>query len=246
MVAMAAPAWAKPARPVVMLDPGHGGTNRGAHGKAIRTYEKHLTLKICKLAATALKKMRPRWRVLLTRKDDRYLTLNQRVRVANKAGADLFISVHLNASPAASQHGFETFILSKDASDKEAARLAAAENAEPTPEKPGEAGVVAQILGDLRQTAAHAGSLRLARLLQREMSVVRGPTLDRGVKQAPFDVLLGLKMPGALLETGFIDHDEEGAQMATAAVQLGIARAVALAVIAYLEEKPAGTTKKAP
>ena len=230
-------AVAAPARPVVMLDPGHGGTNRGAPGATKGVYEKKVTLAICKQVTMALKKLRPRWRVMFTRKVDRYLTLDQRVRMANKADASLFISVHLNASPAHSQRGFETYILSREASNQEAARVAAKENqAEPSEGKSSATppAVVGQILSDLRQTAAHSGSLRLAKLMQKELAQARGEANDRGVRQAPFDVLLGLTMPGVLLEAGFIDHPEEGPQMIDDDVQRAMAQAVARAVVTYL------------
>ena len=228
---------AAPARPVVMLDPGHGGTNRGAPGVSKGVYEKRITLAISRQVAIALKGLRPGWRVLFTRKDDRYLTLDQRVRKANKAGAHLFISVHLNASPAHSQRGFESYILSREGSNQEAARVAAMENQ--ADEKKGGSGearaVVGQIPSDLRQTAAHAGSLRLAKLLQKALVKTRGDIHDRGVRQAPFDVLLGLTMPGVLLEVGFIDHPEEGPQLTAVEVQKRIGEAVAAALIAYME-----------
>lgn len=240
----APPAAAAPARKVVMIDPGHGGTNRGALGKKIETYEKKLTLKLSRLVALEVKKLRPRWRVLLTRKDDRYLTLDQRVRMANKARADLFISLHLNASPGQDQRGFETFILSRQASDDEAARVAAEENGAPAVAgKAARPRVVGQILGDLRQSAALAGSLALAKGIQRELRVARGEALDRGVKQAPFDVLLGLRMPGVLVEAGFIDNAQEGPQMTTPKVQRAVARAVARALVAQLKDRVRG---KAP
>lgn len=226
---------AAPVRPVVMLDPGHGGTNRGAPGASKGVHEKKVTLAISRQVAIALKKMRPRWRVLFTRKDDRYLTLDQRVRKANKAGAHLFISVHLNASPAHSQRGFESYILSREASDQEAERVAAKENQAEVQPSGAPTAVVGQILSDLRQTAAHAGSLRLAKLLQKALVKVRGEALDRGVRQAPFDVLLGLTMPGVLLEAGFIDHPEEGLQLTTVEVQRRMGKAVAAALVAYVE-----------
>jgi len=234
-----APADATPPRKVVMIDPGHGGTNRGAPGVDEGMFEKKATLAISRKMAIAIKKLRPRWRVLFTRKDDRYLTLDQRVRQANKARADLFISVHFNASPAHSQRGFETYILSRDASDKEAARVAAEENRQGKKKKKEGAApppVVGQILSDLRQTAAHAGSLRLAKGIQEELAKVRGEEHNRGVRQAPFDVLLGLKMPGVLLEAGFIDHPEEGPQIVKPAVQKKIAAAVARAMVAYFKK----------
>jgi N-acetylmuramoyl-L-alanine amidase len=219
--------------PLIVLDPGHGGTNRGAHGMAHGRHEKELTLVLAKRAAKALKKMLPRARVRLTRRQDRYLTLAQRRDLANRWGATVFVSIHLNASRSRSQSGFETYVLSTEASDKEAVRLAHAENgrdANATRPAPRKGGNVAAILGDLQQRATHARSLALAKSMQRALRAARPKANNRGVRQAPFDVLLGLRMPGVLVEVGFIDHVIEGKQMVDKAVQARIADAIAKGV----------------
>lgn len=235
------------AAPLIMLDAGHGGTNEGARGPAGRAVEKRLTLELARRVQSYLGQWLPEVRIALTRRTDEYLTLDQRKRRANAAGAALFISFHTNASESHGQRGYETFILSRQASDDEAASLASRENLQQdlsgAPSDPGKGGGpdeasrrnVAGILADLRQTAAHAGSLRLARALQRAMRHVRGAEHDRGVRQASFDVLMGLKMPAALVEVGFIDHSLEGPELLRPEVQELLAASLAGAVAEFLD-----------
>lgn len=216
------------AAPVVVLDPGHGGTNTGACSPALGRCEKELTLELARAAARYLAQWVPSVEVALTRTRDEYLTLNQRVRKANSLGATLFVSLHGNASPARAEQGFETFILTRRASDQEAGRIS-------LQERP----VVASILSDLQLVAAHGDSARLAERVQRRLGAVRGRERSRGVRQAPFDVLLGLRMPGVLVEVGFVDHPLEGRELAQAAVVEGIAIAVAAALVEQLQDDPA-------
>jgi N-acetylmuramoyl-L-alanine amidase len=227
-VVAALPCLALAAPPKIMLDAGHGGTNRGAFGPFIKRHEKQLTLDLARRTARYLSHGLPGVRVLMTRRRDRYLTLAERVRMANRARADLFVSIHLNATESHSQRGFETFILTRDASDKEAGRLVAAGAA-----AGGESAVVQRILADLRHAAAHGASARLARAMQRQLERVRGPALNRGVRQAPFDVLLGLRMPGVLAEVGFIDHPTESLELGDPGVREAISAALAAAVIEH-------------
>jgi N-acetylmuramoyl-L-alanine amidase len=220
----------------VMIDPGHGGTNTGAFGPEVRRHEKQLTLRLAERVASYLAQWLPGGRVLLTRARDEYLTLAQRVERANQARAGLFLSLHLNASEGRDRTGFESFILSRDASDREASRLALLENREAGRPEASRLGrdAVAAILSDLRHTAAHAESAGLARAVQRALRRVRGVERDRGVRQAPFDVLSGLRMPGVLIEAGYLDHPVEGRELAEPAVREGIAAAIASAVVEHL------------
>jgi N-acetylmuramoyl-L-alanine amidase len=220
------------AAPVVVLDPGHGGTNYGAQNPESQVYEKRLTLILAQRTASYLQQWVPQMRVVLTRTRDEYLTLEQRVRRANAAGGDLFVSLHLNATEHRGRQGFETFLLSREASDQEAARLAARENR--GAQRKGRAAVVQAILADLRQSAAHGESAELARNLQRALARARGAARDRGVRQAPFDVLMGLSMPAALVEAGFIDHPVEGTELAQVWAQEQIAIALAAGIVAQL------------
>ncbi len=238
-----APAAAEAAPRVVVIDPGHGGTNLGAKGQSVDVYEKQLTLVYAKYTAAYLRKKMPGVKVVLTRKRDRYLTLTSRVRMANALKAAAFVSIHLNACETHIQKGFGAYILSRDASDKEAARIAMKENearkarikkAGKPPSTTGRSPAVKSILSNMRQVGAHAGSARLAARIQKSMVKARGKALDRGVRQASFDVLMGLAMPGVLVEVGFIDHHIEGPQLNRPAVQRAIAKALAEAIAEHL------------
>src|SRR5262245_43781638 len=102
----------------VVLDPGHGGSNVGAAGVVEGLYEKRLTLALARAVERRL--VAAGVNVVLTRTDDRFTSLRERVRRSAAAGADLFVSVHANASPARSQRGFETYILTPEAVDIDA------------------------------------------------------------------------------------------------------------------------------
>lgn len=241
----AGPAAATPiGAPVVVLDPGHGGTNRGAPAVGGEVFEKSLTLTLARLTRDRLKSLAPGVKVVLSRTRDTYLTLDQRVRAANALGARLFVSIHFNANEFHNQRGFETYLLSRQASDKEAARLAQRENRTPQTgdsagTSPTSGGAIGAILSDLKQSAAHAESVRLAQQVQRALAACRGEALDRGVRQANFDVLKGLRMAGVLVELGFLDHPEEGPELLRAATQQELAGALAQALAAHLEQQKA-------
>jgi N-acetylmuramoyl-L-alanine amidase len=175
--------------------------------------------------------------VVLTRTGDVAVPLAQRAALANAEHADLFVSLHLNAMPGAARaraRGVETYFLSADASDASATAVAARENAdrlagEPVvdPNDP-----VAVILSDLEDQASLDGSSRLAYAVHDRLVAALGAE-DRGVKQAPFYVLAGARMPAALLELGFISHAEESEKLRDPAYQDRIAEAVAQGVAAF-------------
>jgi N-acetylmuramoyl-L-alanine amidase len=228
------PAVSAGAAPTVVLDPGHGGSNSGALGPEARIYEKRLTLILARRTQSFIEQWVPGVKVVLTRTQDEYLTLAERARKANAARADLFVSIHCNASESRSSSGFQSFILSREASDQESARLAQAENRGTGPEPPATPEVVRAILRDLQHSAHHAASAELASAMQRALRVARGAQLDQGIRQAPFDVLLGLRMPGVLVEVGYIDHPVEGRDLLRPHVQEQIAVALATAIVERL------------
>lgn len=203
----------EPARPTIVIDPGHGGSETGAIGPS-GTHEKELTLLLAQSLARALQARLP-VRVELTRDEDADLPLDTRAAIANQHRAALFISVHLNSSLGAGAHGAETYFLSLDASDARAAAAARTENRAPA--APAAPGIPADdpafadlelILWDLAQTRHLAESQRFAKLVQEELNITLG-LRDRGVKQAPFRVLMGAAMPAVLVELGFISNPDE-------------------------------------
>ncbi|MEM6993197.1 MAG: N-acetylmuramoyl-L-alanine amidase [Myxococcota bacterium] len=221
---------------VVVVDPGHGGTNDGCLGYDGDVHEKEITLQMAEELAAELTARLPHAKVHLTRTDDRTMTLAERVSVANAAGADLFVSLHANASPDGTQSGFETYVLDAKASSLEAARTARRENdAGLSSVVHGEAGTGSQVeaarmLRQLHMTANRSRAAALAHAIQRAQAG-RFPTRsNRGVKQAPFDVLMGVRMPAVLFEAGFLDHAGEGAVLTDpqqrSEVVLGLADAI--------------------
>ncbi len=224
-----APRQATARRAIVVLDAGHGGSNLGAAGRAPAALEKRLTLAITKEVARLLED-RADVDVVLTRRDDRFITLRERVRLANKAGGDLFLSIHLNASPDHLQQGFETWIVSPEALDVDARAMRWGDG----PTRPGVSEELAAMLDDVERGAALPRSAALAARMQARLGELRGVTRGRGVMQGSQDVLLGLGMPGALVEVGFIDHATEGEELLDPAVRSKIAGALAQAIIDWL------------
>lgn len=232
-------AWAGP-RPLVQrdfvlcLDPGHGGDNDGCtsaeHGP-----EKDLMLDTgLELRAAVLERL-PHVQVVLTREKDASMTLADRVAFANEAGANAFISLHANASETKTQHGFETYVLDARASSLEAARIARRENDEglERPSAPENAPEVGTMLRQLEMAAQRADAARLAKAIQRHQKSVFPSRVDRGVRQAPFDVLMGARMPAVLFESGFLDHAEEGAMLASTQGRDKVVGAMADAIVDY-------------
>jgi N-acetylmuramoyl-L-alanine amidase len=197
---------------VVVLDPGHGGTNQGAPARARGVgFEKDHTLVIAQKVAARLRAAGVL--VYLTRETDLDLALADRVRFANARRADVFVSVHLNSTERPGPVGHETFFLSLEASDEASRRLARFENDEggtrTTAQLQSPDGDVAGILLDLTQTRAHHDAERLAASIQGRM-VKQSPFPNRGVLQAPFVVLMGAAMPAVVVEAGFLNHKDEG------------------------------------
>ena len=219
---------------VVVLDPGHGGDKEGALGPG-GAREKDLALQIARRVAAHLRRRGDR--VILTRSGDVAVPLARRAALANAEHADLFVSIHLNAMPGPARqatHGVETYFLSADASDASATAVAARENAdrlagEPAP---GRGDTVSAILQDLADTEALAESSRLAYALHDRLVAALAAS-DRGVKQAPFYVLAGARMPAVLLELGFLSHAAEGRKLSAPAYQERVARAIADGVDAW-------------
>lgn len=215
----------------IVIDPGHGGKEVGAQGPA-GALEKELTLQIARKLRSLLSAQG--FRVILTRDEDVLLDLDQRTAIANQYKADLFLSIHLNAVPFASAHGAETYFLSLEATDERARLSAERENADQ--QQPSRTGSdLDLILWDLAQQSYLKESSRLAELVQDEMAAATGVE-RRGVKQAPFRVLLGAMMPAALVEVGFISNPTEEGRLRSSDYQDQIAAALSEAVTRYKGE----------
>jgi N-acetylmuramoyl-L-alanine amidase len=220
---------------VAVVDPGHGGDQEGALSPA-GDREKDVALAIARRVAARLRAIGAK--VVLTRTGDIAVPLANRAAVANALRADLFVSVHLNSMPSAEARrhsmGVETYFLSADGTDASARAVAARENADRLAGEPvlDPADPVAAILQDLEDQDALAGSSRLAYAVHEKLVAWLGAE-DRGVKQAPFYVLAGARMPAVLLEVGFISHEAEAARLRAPEYQERIAAAVADGVLAW-------------
>jgi N-acetylmuramoyl-L-alanine amidase len=210
----------------VIIDAGHGGADGGARGHG-GLEEKTVTLSVAKMLHAHLATM-PGFDVYLTRTDDSYLTLRERAERANRMQADLFISIHANAGHRASAAGIEIFIASRQADDKAALRLAALENIDSTelilPMDQTQSLLADLALSDQLQHSAHAASVMLAAMTD-ELGAE-----NRGVKRAPFWVLLGSNMPAVLIETGFITNENESLLLSDDGYQNRMAHAMARAL----------------
>ena len=233
LLAIPATARATPGQFVVVVDPGHGGTQLGARSAA-GVLEKHVTLRLALLVKQTLE-AEPGIQVVLTRPGDELMLLSERVRRANRAGGQLFLSLHCNASPDRTQRGFEAFVLSPQSLERLARPTAPAsarsvEGFLAGPASPG--AEVTAALADLAHRGRRSHASRFGLEVLAGLGRVLGAGLNRGLQQADFDVLRGLTMPGVLLELGFLDHATEGALLARDGHLRRLARVLADAVLA--------------
>lgn len=228
----------------VVIDPGHGGKETGAIGPA-GSAEKELTLLIAKTLATRLEQTLA-VRTVLTRSDDVDLALDERSALANQNKADLFLSIHLNSSVGRGAVGAETYFLSLQASDQRAADAAAVENYVGAAAAPAGSDdfELQLLLWDLAQSQHLAASQRLATMIQEELN--RDLDLrDRGVKQAPFRVLMGAAMPAVLVELGFISTKDEEQRLRTPEYRAQLVETLVRAVGRFKSEYETGSAAAA-
>jgi len=219
---------------IIVIDPGHGGKDPGAVSRDGKVKEKDLTLGISRRLKNCIKTRLPGVTVLLTREDDRFLSLKDRTALANSQDADLFLSIHCNGHGDPSSRGIETFYLSK-AGSRGTMRVAAKENGISLSKMTD----LQATLVDLMVTSKKTESDRLANAVHSKLVhwLAKVPNLgrDRGVKGAPFYVLLGANMPAILIECAFVSNGREKENL-TAANNLDlIAEGLAEGAKGYLE-----------
>jgi len=190
----------------IVIDPGHGGKDPGAMAFGLK--EKDIVLDVAKKLALVLKKELG-CEVVLTRKDDVFISLEERTAIANTNNADLFISLHINAHTSAKVRGLETYYLNLT-TNAEAMRVAARENATSTHQM----SELQDILSDIMKNSKIDESSRLAQQVHNSILAEadkRGFTdiKNLGVKQAPFYVLIGAQMPAILIELAFISNEKD-------------------------------------
>lgn len=228
---------------VVLIDPGHGGTELGAMGKIwrkkkrykklVNIYEKDLSLRLAKRVKRILDK---KYSIYLTRSIDRTVSLNERAKMAETVKADLFVSIHFNSSNEKSSHGFETYYLDnhqdaaiKKVEDVENKYLAGAEK------------IVNQILIDLVIQKTVPKSKKLATKIHQRVEKYVGNKFklkDRGIKPGLFYVLALSKRPGVLIEAGFLSNPDELKTVKTKRFLDLYSRAIADGIHEYLQGLP--------
>lgn len=218
-------------RPLVVIDPGHGGHDPGAANGEGGPVEKDVTLSLARALRDRLVRD-GRLRVALTREDDRYLALQERYDIARRLGGDLFISLHADAADNDGAQGASIYTLSETASDREAARLAARENRADIVNGinvGAQDSAVASILIDLSQREAMARSVEFADLLHREAGRVI-PFRQPYHRFASLVVLKAPDIPSVLFEAGYLTSAGDSARLASPQGRQAVADGVAGAV----------------
>jgi len=215
----------------IIIDAGHGGKDPGTSFG--RNYEKDIVLTIAKKLQQRLNK-EPEFQAILTRDDDIFFALEERTEIANSMNGDLFISLHLNSAPKSEASGIETFYLSLT-HDAWSQQLAARENATTLLKITDLNNLLNQILIDskIRESAQFAQTLH-------NQLVKKTKTTDRGIKKAPFIVLIGANMPSILVELGFITNKKERSQLLNKKYQDQLADALFLGIQQYAESLKSG------
>ena len=234
----ALPAIAGPqdaSRPLVVIDPGHGGFDPGAGAGPVK--EKAVALAIA-LALRDRLLEQGGIRVAMTREDDRFLSLSERPAIARQLGADLFVSIHADSAEADSARGASVYVLSERGSSEAAARFARENKADTVNgvSLSGTSDTVSAILLDLSQREAQAGSIGAAELFLRE---IRGklPLHYERVESAALAVLKAPDIPSILFETGYISNAEDARYLSSRDDQRAIADAAAQAIRAYFARR---------
>ena len=212
----------------IVIDPGHGGKDPGAVRQARQ--EKQIVLNLSKTLRDIL--VKKGYNVRLTRETDVFLPLRKRTQFATSQKADLFISIHTNASTSRRAAGIETYYLAL-ASDESARTTAMRENAGAEYNMKELDALVGRILKESKSTE----SRRLAELIQAQLTSGK-QVKNRGVKHAPFVVLIGTKVPAVLVEVGFISNPTEGQRLTTKTYQHQLATAIAEGIEQYIKNLP--------
>jgi N-acetylmuramoyl-L-alanine amidase len=217
----------------IVIDPGHGGHDYGATA-AGRPSEKEINLDVATRLATLLENRG--FKVYMTRKDDTFIPLKERNELARRWKADVFVSVHVNSAESSAGSGVETWVCSPSR-DARSAQQAARENAGAV-----NMSEIDDVLAEILVSSKTMESKSLARQIQSELVSASGSS-DRGVKEAGFVVLAGLRVPSVLVEIGFLSNPAEGKRLATPEYRQTIAEAIARGVSRYASAYVSATAK---
>ena len=221
-----------PRKRIVVIDAGHGGKDPGARGSESR--EKDITLASARALKTRLEKS-GRYKVVMTRDSDVFVPLETRVKLARRADADLFISLHADAGPDASTRGLSVYTLSEQGQDR-AGRVMGKEDWLMNASYAGNNRTVSQILLDLTQRATKNRSAQFAEMLLERVDD-ETPLLRRSHRDAGFVVLLAPDVPAVLLEMGFITSPQDEETLASVDGRRRLMNAVGDSIDAYFAEQ---------
>lgn len=226
-------------KPLVVIDAGHGGKDPGAIGRH-ETHEKRITLAYARALRRALLRTGD-YNVAMTRQDDRFIYLHDRVRMAREAGGDLFISLHADSIGDAQTRGISVYTVSEEASDEEAAMLARKENeadkiggidfAKDHPD-------VAPILIDLASRDTRIKSNDFAEALVKHFEQAELRLLTNPNRYAGFRVLKAPDTPSVLIEMGFLSNNEDERRLKTGDYRRTLIRAIIRGIDAYFRQHP--------
>ena len=222
----------------IVLDAGHGGKDPGACVKNCKIKEKDITLMLTKKIGNILSQ-KYNLNVIYTREDDRFVTLKNRTKIANENNAKLFISIHANSiSTSPNTKGFETYYLKIDKTNTAISEVEKRENnvIQKFEKDIENYEAISKIDAALIHNKNSKGSRVLAEFIQKELESKFNKKLNRGVKQAGFQVLWGATMPNVLIEVGFITNDEERNNLLSPKYQNKMAEGIASAIMKYKEE----------
>jgi N-acetylmuramoyl-L-alanine amidase len=225
----------------IVVDAGHGGLEDGAHGPG-GTLEKNVTLSVARRLKAALE-ARLGVRVILTRDKDDTVELDQRASLANNNKADVFVSLHANASVRASAAGAEVFYLSLEEYGDQAQRVAKGET-EALPVFGGGTRDIEVILWEMAQARYIEESAVLAKEVEAALRE-RVPMSPRAIQQAPFRVLVGANMPAVLVEMGFITNADQEKQLVSEPFQTSIVQSIVDSIIRFRDKQAARTAAPA-
>jgi N-acetylmuramoyl-L-alanine amidase len=238
---LAAPSvWASPARKpipkpkLIALDPGHGGRDPGALG--VRgTQEKGVVISVARDLASELQ-AGGRYRVMLTRTSDSYVPLRERVARAEEAKADLFLSIHADSHPDRDVRGASVYTLSEEATDREAAALAARENQSDPTGVP--SSTVARALVAMSQRGTVNDSCKFANTIVGTFGRSGILLLPRTHREAGFAVLTSPDIPAALVELGYLSNPRDEKLLTVRQHQMALAKALRASMDAYYATRP--------
>ncbi|WP_426016435.1 N-acetylmuramoyl-L-alanine amidase family protein [Brevundimonas sp. DWR2-3-1b1] len=223
-------------RPLIVIDAGHGGNDPGASGA--RAKEKEVTLAAALALKTELEK-NGRYRVRLTRSDDRYVDLYRRVSIARQSDADLFISLHADAGADPALRGASVYTLSEQGAGRAVREFTRGDNWHRELHLPGRDPSVDRILLDMTQRATQNRSAQFARVLLTHLEGSDQPLLRRSHRDAGLAVLLAPDVPAVLLEMGFITNPEDERLLTDERARRRLMKSVADGIDRYFREPSA-------